>query len=368
MTPLKVAVVGCGHLGSIHARKLAKNANTQLTHVVDPLEAHRSAVACETGALPTNTIEELFHTVDAAIVATPTSAHAAAVGQLLSHGIHVFVEKPIAPSSSTAAELCRLAENHGCLLQVGHVERFNPIYVAARKQLSAPKYIATRRTSGFTFRSVDIGAVFDLMIHDIDLVLDLAQSEVTRVTAFGCALLGNREDTAEARLEFANGCIADLHASRVEVRRERRMQVLAPEYRATLDLDQLKGQLLTPCESVRNRQFDAEQFSSDERRAMGPEHYKSLFEEFSISAEPADAIEAEQANFIGAIRGIERIHIDGRAGQRAVEIAERILEACDQHQWDGHANGRIGPTFSEQPAIIRPSWSSPAEIPQRKAG
>ena len=363
---MKAAVVGCGHLGGIHARKLAARTDVDLAYVIDPSEANRGRVAEETGATALAGLDQLSERVDVAVVATPTSTHADVAAQLLERGSHLLIEKPIAPTAAEADALCRLATANRCVLQVGHVERFNPAYAAVRSQLDDPKYVETRRTSGFSFRSVDIGAVFDLMIHDIDIVLDLVDSEVASVSAFGCAMLGKREDVAQARLIFGNGCVADLYVSRVSMERSRCMQLLGPEFRATVDFASQTAEISKPRPALVNREFDAEHFAPEERKQLGPNHFETLFDRVTLEPEPYDAIEAEQAAFISAVAGSDQRGVTGHAAARSVQVAEAILSSIEHHQWDGHAAGRIGPEFTELPKIIRPEWPQPVPAQQRR--
>ncbi|MEM8679975.1 MAG: Gfo/Idh/MocA family oxidoreductase [Planctomycetota bacterium] len=370
MSSLRLAVVGCGHLGRIHARKLASRSDVDLKFVVDPCEETRSQLASETGACPHANLNEIEEPLDAAIVAAPTHLHLPLTAQLLQRGCHVLVEKPLAPTAHEAATLCQEARRNRRLLQVGHVERFNPALLAVEDEITEPKYIECRRTSGFSFRSVDIGAVLDLMIHDIDIVLQLANSEVVEVSAFGLATLGRREDVAQTRLQFANGCVADLFASRISQRRMRTMNVLGEHYLAQLDFAEHRACVQKSGSCLAERAFDAEQFAPAERLAMGPNYYESLFETSELETQPCDAIEAEQGNFIAAIDGQQRLRVDGDAGYRAVEVAERILNAINAHQWDGRPQGRVGPLFEYPASIIRPlEWSADQDAqPQRRAG
>lgn len=368
MRPLAVAVIGCGHLGSIHARKLAGNPEVDLTCVVDPSLENQSRLAKETRATPLSSHREIDE-IDAAVVATPTSTHFDVASDLLARGVHLLVEKPLTSTAAEAASLCWLARQHDCVLQVGHVERFNPAFVSARARLREPKYIQARRTSGFTFRSVDIGAVFDLMIHDIDLTLQLSDSPVVKISALGLAMLGKREDMAQARIEFANGCIADLFASRISQERVRCMHVVSPTYSAQLDFSEPSVTFTSSGDEVLGGAFDAEQYSPDERSRMGPDFYKTLFRTEPMACSRFDAIEAEHANFFGAIRREQTSRVDAAAGTLAIEVAEQIVDAIELHKWDGVSTGRVGPRVEPAPQIIRPSqWQTPVERPERKAG
>ena len=206
--PVRIAVIGSGHLGRFHAKLAAASNDFELVAVADPVESSRNALADEVGTRPVADYHTLLDEIDAAVVATPTVTHRTIAGELLQAGIHCLVEKPLALNSAEASELVDLADSNKLVLQVGHVERFNPAFEAAGDALRDPKYITASRTSGYTFRSTDIGAVLDIMIHDIDLVLAVAQSQVADVTAMGVSVLGDHEDMATAQIRFESGCVA----------------------------------------------------------------------------------------------------------------------------------------------------------------
>ena len=180
---------------------------------------------------------DLFGQIDAAVVATPTRFHHRVSLDLLEHGIHLLIEKPLATTVAEADEVLAAARRNGAMVQVGHIERFNPAWNQAEVTplLRCPKYIDATRTSGYTFRSTDIGVVLDMMIHDLDLVLHFANSPVRNVQALGISVLGDHEDVAQARLEFANGCVANLSASRVSYQPVRQMQVWSEHGCVTVD-------------------------------------------------------------------------------------------------------------------------------------
>lgn len=214
-TPLRVAVVGVGHLGRHHARVLAGMPDATLVGVVDA-DAERAAevaAAHQTRVLPD--VRALIGQVDAVSIATPTEAHAAVALPLMAAGIHVLVEKPMTRSVAEADQLLAAADAHGVVLAVGHIEHFNPAVLAARPHITSPRFIEVHRLGTFPERSLDIDVVFDLMIHDLGLVLELVASEVVAIEAVGVPVLTPRVDIANARLTFANGCIANLTASRI---------------------------------------------------------------------------------------------------------------------------------------------------------
>ena len=213
--PLRVAVIGAGRLGTFHAQKLARMDSVRLVGVVDTIESRRNRLANECGTQALSDCRTILDALDAAVIATPTRSHHELAMCALKRGIHLLVEKPLAATTSEADELVRTAKQNRVLLQVGHVERFNPAFVSVLPHVERPKYIEAVRAGNFTFRSMDIGVVLDLMIHDIDLVLSTVRSPLRRIQAVGISVLGAHEDVANARLEFRCGCVATLSASRV---------------------------------------------------------------------------------------------------------------------------------------------------------
>jgi predicted dehydrogenase len=212
---LRVGVVGAGHLGTIHARLVRTIDDVQLVGIADPDAAARERIAAEIETDVCADHRQLIGRIDAAILAAPTDHHYWIGMELAEAGIHLLVEKPLALTVAEADALVRATRSRNLILQVGHVERFNPAFTAAAARLQRPRFIDAVRASGYTGRSTDVGVVLDLMIHDIDLVLSLVPSEVVEVEAVGTAVLGPHEDLAHARLRFANGCLANLSASRV---------------------------------------------------------------------------------------------------------------------------------------------------------
>ena len=214
-SPLRVAVVGVGHLGRHHARVLASLPGVRLVGVVDTNTSRAAEVAQANGTIVVASVQDLPGAVDAVTVAVPTEAHAAVAIPLLEAGIDVLVEKPLTRSLNEADALIAAAARSGRVLGVGHIEHFNPAVQAARPHIHDPRFIEVHRLGTFPERSLDIDVVFDLMIHDIGLVLELVGSEVVGIEAVGVPVLTPRVDIANARLKFANGCIANLTASRI---------------------------------------------------------------------------------------------------------------------------------------------------------
>jgi predicted dehydrogenase len=352
MSGLRIALVGAGHLGRIHARLLASVPGAKLTAVVDPMIRAAEDVAAEHGARPLTDHRHLPDLADAAIVAAPTVLHHAVARELLRAGLHTFIEKPLAATAAEAQELVETAESLGRVLQVGHVERFNPAFQAAAPVLDRPQYIEVIRTSGYTGRSTDIGAVFDLMIHDIDLALALAGSEVERVEALGFSLLGKHEDMAQARLTFANGCVANLTASRTSFVLQRRMQVFASTAFASLDFSAPAAKIIRPSEKLLRGGIDVDRLSPVEKQSLRETLFAEHLHTEDLSLQPCNAILEELHEFAAAIRGDAKPQVDGRQALHAVQVAERVVSSLAEHRWNTTTGDHYGP-FAESRAARR---------------
>ncbi len=351
MSKLRVAVVGAGHLGRIHAKLLAERNDVHLVGVADPLPEARQQAAAICGAPVAADHRELLEHADAAIVATPTRWHHEVALEILNRGVHVFVEKPLAASVREADELVAAARHRDVILQVGHIERFNPAFSAVQPHLAEPKFIEAVRAGRFTARSVDIGVVLDLMIHDIDVMLALVDARVRSVVALGRALLGRHEDVAHARFEFENGCIAQLSASRVHFGPPRReMHVWAAASSADIDFAAGKARLMTPSPAVLRHEIDVESMSAVERLELrdqlGQEHLRVC----ELAVEPRNALADEQQDFVECIRTRRAPRVSGDAGRDALVIAERVLAAIQAH------GSSSAPAGMPHPILRGPHW------------
>lgn len=369
MKTLKLAVVGAGHLGRIHARLLSQMSDVELVGIVDPAPAARESAAAECHARPYADHRELLSQVDAAVIATPTRHHHAVALDFLRAGTPLLIEKPLADNLAQADDLVETARRSGALLQVGHIERFNPAFVAARTRVGQPRYVEAVRASGFTGRSTDIGVVLDLMIHDIDLLLALVDSPLESVSALGLAVLGRREDVAHARLEFSGGCVANLSASRVSTGSapRRQMQIWSERGFALVDFGNRTASVVTPGEAVVQRQFDFESQSAAEKAAFKTRLAGELLREETLAVEPTNALADELRDFVDAIRQGRPSQVTGRHGRDAVAVAEAILEAIRVHPWNGRGAGPVGPLAVPAAPILRgPHWM-PATQPRPAA-
>jgi predicted dehydrogenase len=321
---LRVAVIGAGHLGRIHARLLSQRTDIELTGVVEPLAAAREAASREFGTPGVAEFHSLPRAIDAAIVATPTASHHDVTMRLLRQDTHVLVEKPIASTAEEAAEMVDLAARRQRVLQVGHVERFNPALDAVRPYLTRPRFIEAVRASNYAFRSTDIGVVLDLMIHDLDIVLSLVNQPVVEVAAFGCTAVGPHEDFAQARLLFANGCVANLTANRVSERTERTMTVHADGAMTRIDFGGSGARVMRPSESIVRGEFDVNALPIPARSELKERFFTSVLPVTEFAVEKRNAIEDEHSDFFDAIRQRRSPRVTGIAGLRALDVAERI--------------------------------------------
>ena len=367
MNPLRVAVIGAGHLGRIHARLAAALEGVKLVAVADPVEAARTAVAQEANTRSVADYHELIGKIDAAIIATPTTYHHAVGMELLHAGIPLLIEKPIALNSAQGTDLVNLARQKGLALQVGHVERFNPALDAIAADIHDPKYIEGTRTSGYTFRSTDVSVVMDMMIHDIDIVLALVKSEIVDVRAMGFSVLGGTEDMATAHLTFASGCVAQLTTSRVSFQQRRTMSIFTGQCSAAINFATFEASVVRPSDEVLQRKFCVEKLSAEERAYWKEHVFDKLLIRSTRDTKAVNAIQEEQRDFVKAIRTGRSPRVDGAAGRDAVAVAEMILDRIADHAWDGTPTGRRGAlAMPTHPAIAGTTVADRPEL--RRAG
>ncbi len=373
MTRLRLAVVGVGHLGRIHARLAAAVPEIELVAVVDARRDACDAVASELGCRSCGDFRELVGEIDAAVVATPTLTHHQVAGELIRGGVHVLVEKPITPTAREADELVQLARRRCVVLQVGHVERFNPGLISVERRLAEPKFIEARRQSGYTFRSTDVGVVLDLMIHDIDVALSLVRSPVTQVDALGVSVMGDHEDMVSARLRFANGAVASLTASRTSYAPARTMQVFTATTFASIDFATRRATIVEPREDVLRRTLGASGLCEVERQRIRERCFEEVLVKSEVPAVETNAIQQELVDFAAAIREGRAPRVTGADGRDAVEVAELVLERIREHRWDGATGSRKGalamPTLPMVAALPEDNWATDDTVVlRRKAG
>jgi predicted dehydrogenase len=288
---LRAAVIGAGHMGRYHAQKLARLPGVQLVAAVDADLARAQAL----GAPAFTDYRAIFGKADAAVIAVPTDRHYDIARDCLQHGLHLLIEKPIATTLAQADELIALAESRKLVLQSGHVERYNRAFRALHARMDRAVFIEAERLAGFKTRGAEVDVMLDLMIHDLDLACALARAEPVAVSACGFRVLTRDIDIANARIEFANGCVANLSASRVSQAPVRKLRIFQPDLYVSADLQAGKLRYV--------------------REAGG------AIAETEETHEGGDALAEQAAAFAAAVAGREGVRIDGREGRRALELA-----------------------------------------------
>ncbi|MFO1408672.1 MAG: Gfo/Idh/MocA family oxidoreductase [Steroidobacteraceae bacterium] len=307
MDTVRTAVIGVGYLGRFHAQKYASLPGSRLVAVVDSNAEARDRVAAETGCRAVADYRGILGEVDAVSIATPTPAHHAIARECLEHGIHVLVEKPVTETVEEARDLIATAARRGRVLQVGHLERFNPAIRALEGTLGTPRFVESHRLAPFRERGTDVNVVLDLMIHDIDLIQSLVRSPIVSIDAVGTSVFSSGLDIANARIRYANGCVANTTASRISMKMERKLRIFQDDAYVSIDLQQ---KVLTV---VRKPPAGASatpgQVSIEER-----------------TYEQGDALLLEIGSFLDAVRSGATPAVTGEDGLRALETALSITE------------------------------------------
>lgn len=345
MNEIRLAVVGAGHLGRIHTRLARNLQGARLVGLVEPVASIREKVADEMQVPGFAHHREIVDRIDAAVVATPTHSHHEVALELINAGKHLLVEKPITSTLAQADELIAAAEVRDVVLAVGHVERFNPALAAARPHLGPPKYIEAARTGGYTFRSTDVSVVLDLMIHDLDVILSLVGSPLVDVQALGAAVFGPHEDMVQARIVFAQGCVANITASRTSFAAQRRMQIYSDRGFADIDFATRQTQVVHLGSLLEGRRLDVSSLGEERKQHIRENLFndQSLLPLRTVAAAEANPLQDEQQDFCDAIRHGRPPRVTGQAGRDALFAAGQVLRSVARHQWDGSPEGRVGP-------------------------
>jgi predicted dehydrogenase len=344
-----MAVIGVGHLGKEHARILSALPDVELVGVVDVNADQAQAIARQCGTTAFTAAWPLLDRVDAAIIAVPTCHHHATALAFLERSIPLLIEKPITTTLADAESLLATAQKHGALIQVGHIERFNPAFEALQQRDLQPKFIECERMGRFTGRSTDIGAVLDIMIHDIDLLLTLLRAPVREVRAVGAAVFGGHEDLVNVRLSFADGCVANLTASRITPRAVRRMRIWAPEGYAKVDFGRRRLTLVQPAEHVRRHGLDPQRLSPAARATIKDDLFGTHLEMLEVNCNRGDQLTRELQDFIACVRSGRTPRVSGQDGRNALAVAEQILEQVRNHCWTGRVDGPKGSSHLPPP-------------------
>lgn len=311
MSDVRVGVVGVGHLGRHHARLLAAASGARLVAVSDLSEERAQAAASTTGAAAFTDYRKLIGQVDAVSIAVPTVDHATVAREFLEAGVHVLVEKPMTSTLAEAEALIALAERAGRVLAVGHTERFNPAVAAAMPLVTHPRFIEVHRLSGFPERSLDIDVVFDVMIHDLDIILAIDPSEVVSVEAVGVPVLSPKVDIANARLKLASGCTVNLTASRISRDKVRKVRFFQPHMYVSVDYG--------------DQELDV-------WRIVPQPEGRPKIEGGPVPVEKGEPLGRELQDFVDAVRTGRAPRVTGRDGYRALQLATRVAEAIEENE------------------------------------
>jgi predicted dehydrogenase len=342
MTQLRMAVVGVGALGQHHATKLTGFSDVDLVAVVDAREQQGQAVASKCDTQWCADTSQLPDDLDGVVIAVPTTAHLQVASQFIRRGIPVLIEKPLASSLEEAQQLHELSAASGGMIQVGHIERFNPAFQLVRRRVNHPLYVRCQRVSPYAFRSMDIGVVHDLMIHDIDLVLDLAGSSADSVEAFGAVTIGPQEDFAVARVRFRSGLIADLTAGRMCPAAERTMQIWDPSGVYSVDLHARTVSMRTPQEPFATRPSAVHDriAAAENPLALKDEVYQRWLETEQLEGGEGDALEAELREFADCVATGTPPRVGSGEAVAAMEIAERVLAEISLYSYQNASIGQ----------------------------
>lgn len=322
---MHLGVVGVGHLGSLHAKMLAEIASVKLAGVFDADNEKAKKIAAEFGTSACSSYDELLNSVDALTIATTTSTHFEVAKNALQQGKHVFIEKPITETTAEADELIRIAKEKGVLIQVGHIERFNAAILALEKYNIDPLFVESHRLAQFNPRGTDVAVVLDLMIHDIDIILSFVKSPVAKIEANGVAVVSDSVDIANARIQFENGCVANVTASRISQKKMRKMRLFQKDAYLSIDFSEKQAEVFRLV-------------GDDEPRTKGAmmlgqidsaKHKRNIVYELP-KVEDVNALKYELELFVKAIQTNTSPPVTGDDGRRALEVAHIIMDKISQ--------------------------------------
>ncbi len=302
MKKLRAAVIGVGYLGRFHAEKYANMENADLIGVVDLDKPRADKIAAEFNTLAFSNHKDLINKIDAASIVVSTPAHYAVAKDCLENGIDVMIEKPITQSIEEADKLIALAKEKGLIIQVGHLERFNPAVVALRSIITKPMFIESHRLSFYKERGIDVSVVLDLMIHDIDLISNFVKSDIKSIHASGVPVIADHVDIANARLEFNNGCVANITASRISIKNERKIRLFQKDAYISVDFSNYKITIIRK--------------TGSDKKGLIPG-----MEIENISFRQGDALNDELLSFVKAVQSRSVPEVTGEMGRDALKIA-----------------------------------------------
>ena len=319
-------------MGRLHARVYSEMPSVKLVGVVDASAEAAASAAEDFGCRAYGDVEELLPHVRAVSIAVPTEFHAQVAKPLLARGIACLIEKPITKTVEEARAIVAQAKAGGAVVQVGHIERFNPVVRAMDRLQIRPGFIEVSRISPMTFRSIDVGVVLDVMIHDIDIVLRLAGSPVERVDAVGVSVIGPTEDICNARLSFANGCVANLTASRLALKTERKLRVFSPDAYVSLDYQKKYGIVVRRSGNLDAVREVVARIRAGEVSDLSQLNYADLVQVEELEIDDVEPARAQLESFVAAVRGEMPPVVSAEDGLAAVELATRIVETMARQE------------------------------------
>lgn len=322
---LRIGLVGCGHMGRFHAARLAELKTIEFAGGFDSDADKGAACAREHKVESFASLDDMIRRVNAVCVAVPTSAHHDVAARFLECGIPVLLEKPIAADLATAEKLVELADRRNVVLQIGHSERFNPAFLAVEQGIVDPKFIETHRLAPFKGRGVDVPVIFDLMVHDLDLIMALTGSVPNKIEAAGVAVITDTIDIANARLEFPGGCVANVTASRISVKEMRKMRIFQRSGYTSIDLAGREAEQYTAV-----AQGDEEYRKAPLFGRMGLPDGRAIVKR-RIDIPSGDNLKFEIASFVEAVRGLHPPVVSGRDGYNVIRVATEIDRLCREY-------------------------------------
>lgn len=331
MHKLKVAVIGVGHLGKEHARVFAELPCVELVGVVDVLNKQAEKIARRYDTQWYVNYQDVIDKVSAVSIAVPTKSHYAIAKDFLTHGVHVLVEKPMTGTVSEAKELISLSKKKGLVLQAGYIERFNPVIVAIKKLSFNPRFIECHRLSPFTFRSADIGVVLDLMIHDIDIILNMTGSKVKKIDAVGVNVIADKEDIANARIQFQNGCVANITASRVSIQPMRKVRLFSEDSYISIDYQKKEGLIYKKSPKLTLSALNISEMDVSTIADLKSYVFGDLLKIEHIKMDDYEPLKKELESFVTCVLENKEPEVSGEEGLKAIEVANDILQEIERN-------------------------------------
>lgn len=333
MSKLRTAVVGAGKMGAIHSKVYSQLNESELVAIVDVQKDKADTLAAQYGCQAFTDIEALIDKVDAVTISAPTANHLEIAKGFIENNIAVMIEKPLAANVVQAREIVELAKKHNTIVAVGHSERCNPVVQAMKRLDIEPRFIEANRISPYTFRSTDIGVVMDVMIHDIDIILSLAASGIKKIDAVGVNVIGDHEDICNARIVFENNCVANITASRVALKTERKVRVFSSQAYLSLDYLKKEGVIIKAAPNVDVVKWIQEHQAQD--FDFADVNWPDLLHIEQLDIEDAEPLRIEQQLFLKAVSDKQsRPEVTAEDGLAAMECAEMILASIKEHKWE----------------------------------